>query len=1128
MTRSELETPMHRTIVIGLGGTGLEIIRHLRRRIVENHEAGLAAFPNLGFMFVDTDGQEIERMRGESRKAWEVLGKSVALRPNEYKIIGVEDLDVILNNIDAYADLRDWFPKDQLKRISITAKGNPGASQIRPLGRLVFNFNTDPLRNWFLERFSALPQAEGGGTTRIIVACSISGGTGSGMFLDLAYQVRQWTNGGAETFGFLVLPDPKANRGDRYLPNAYASLLELNYFSAGVAKHKGRETPVSFPLLHGGDVVKQPPFDNCYLVSPTNAVDIGRSDGVELSLTAVADMIAHRIYLNFDRGFAAGAASAAQSLLSNGRQERTERLEDPFNGSIHSQNFFTFGLSSIEYPTEQITEMLALRLTDRLFTSWVQSRELPANTGDLANTYLPEIKASDEYLIAEQDIFGSATYQRIPQEVSILLNARMANLPAQHKAVEARRIWNEILSVFRQVGHTAYYRARVDDLKGAVQIISREAINKLCGFVTDPALGHEFALQIVAKFREIFADKHAHFTKEFQRINTQEKTSRGSVESFLGDLTEAEGKILFRDSSTQTALTNLNVALSQNLTLQVQKEAYAYGVLLVAALQDEFKRIEEEFRKWALSLESLRLKLKEEIRRISGFLETQNTSTKDFNGAILFRPDLFEQLYAQFDLNDAVRYLREQLLLKKDVLGVLVGDATQNQNQIIDETLERTRALAIEWLTQKSLVKVTQRNIADQLFKDYPNTADLERLLKVNYNKSAPFLVFSQAEVLRHQGVSGAGYRQMTNTNAKLVALMDDENHKFESVYQVRQLISHATPCGPDGLKRVEDQHRIIFLQETTAFPLRIVRDMKVLRQRYRAYRDVPLHIVKDFNPALPDLLYVEQDEIEKIQLAEEDFLLGWNFGVIRPEEDRVQNQSNICYVYQDYGSKIPVTLGPDWEAAFRFWMSGIDTVVRHWNRLREDNQQRIDGLVSKTDKADLSRALLVLVADQAARFRFGDQDPAYREYDTIRRRIVQRYALPVDFPAPAPSVQTAGPAAAPAGPKPDAEARFRARAQAFLEQGKGKLNPAKETILNNLRRDLGLSESAALALVQELQAKLTPVETAAMTEFRQLVEAYLSDGALTDSAREDLEAERDRLGLSPDQAHQIIASAGA
>ena len=53
--RLSLGVFMPKRLVIGIGGTGLDVIRNLRRRIVEaNPERGLAQYPSLGFLYIDT------------------------------------------------------------------------------------------------------------------------------------------------------------------------------------------------------------------------------------------------------------------------------------------------------------------------------------------------------------------------------------------------------------------------------------------------------------------------------------------------------------------------------------------------------------------------------------------------------------------------------------------------------------------------------------------------------------------------------------------------------------------------------------------------------------------------------------------------------------------------------------------------------------------------------------------------------------------------------------------------------------------------------------------------------------------------------------------------------------------
>ena len=59
---------MNKTIVIGIGGTGLEVIRSLRRRVVENR-GSLENAPNLGFFYIDTDSRDVA-VTADNRKRW--------------------------------------------------------------------------------------------------------------------------------------------------------------------------------------------------------------------------------------------------------------------------------------------------------------------------------------------------------------------------------------------------------------------------------------------------------------------------------------------------------------------------------------------------------------------------------------------------------------------------------------------------------------------------------------------------------------------------------------------------------------------------------------------------------------------------------------------------------------------------------------------------------------------------------------------------------------------------------------------------------------------------------------------------------------------------------------------------
>ena len=96
---------MNKTIVIGIGGTGLEVIRCIRRRVVETR-GSLEGAPNLGFFYIDTDDRDV-KLTPDTKKRWEVLGTSVALSPSEYYIIPAPDFGSLHRNLGAFPMVKE-------------------------------------------------------------------------------------------------------------------------------------------------------------------------------------------------------------------------------------------------------------------------------------------------------------------------------------------------------------------------------------------------------------------------------------------------------------------------------------------------------------------------------------------------------------------------------------------------------------------------------------------------------------------------------------------------------------------------------------------------------------------------------------------------------------------------------------------------------------------------------------------------------------------------------------------------------------------------------------------------------------------------------------------------------------
>jgi hypothetical protein len=126
------------TVVIGLGGTGKEIMIKIRRMIVETY-GSLEALPIVSFLHIDTE------QNAKVSEAQTVLKQDISLRPQEQIWAKVEDAKAILNKLSAYNYLEDWFPPQLKGTDSILA----GAGQIRALGKLAFTLNYQTIKTYF-------------------------------------------------------------------------------------------------------------------------------------------------------------------------------------------------------------------------------------------------------------------------------------------------------------------------------------------------------------------------------------------------------------------------------------------------------------------------------------------------------------------------------------------------------------------------------------------------------------------------------------------------------------------------------------------------------------------------------------------------------------------------------------------------------------------------------------------------------------------------------------------------------------------------------------------------------------------------------------------------------------------
>lgn len=277
------KTKIRRSLFIGLGGTGMRTILHLKKLFIETY----GEVPGMiGFLGVDTDkgeySKELELKNiasmgfiddSEIYVEGQNKGNKVRLERNEQVEITVEHPQALFKmNRDNYT----WMP---LNSTSALRSLTHGAGQVRTNGRFAFIANSESVEERVNMALTKVARASAVGEkyelidnkTDVYLIFSLCGGTGCGVFIDMAYLVRRIAGDNCKLAGFGMLPEvfkaQMTNGVSRVRPNAYGALMDMDWLM-------GRnldDNPVKLPLEGGRSwSTSYTPFDACILVDNKN------------------------------------------------------------------------------------------------------------------------------------------------------------------------------------------------------------------------------------------------------------------------------------------------------------------------------------------------------------------------------------------------------------------------------------------------------------------------------------------------------------------------------------------------------------------------------------------------------------------------------------------------------------------------------------------------------------------------------------------------------------------------------------------------------------------------------------------------------------------------------------------
>jgi hypothetical protein len=944
------------SVIIGVGGTGKQVVMRLRKLMTAQY-GPVRDFPVVAYLVIDTDSTV--------DVTTSVVVQDYALTPRELVEATVPNAEAIYQGIEAghQRHIGEWFDVERLRHIKDFTKG---ADSIRMAGRLCFFQNYQQIRNRLEEALNQVRlqrnkdmveeryrdrgmQIDDGGLN-IYILGSLAGGTGSGMFLDLAYLCRKLVtrspNFQCSNIGFLTMPGAFRDTVDstRKLANGYAALKELSYFMYNGGRgnvsyefHSDRRFSARYTDGHspqdGVDFGEEErPFDYCYLMDSTNGV-------AQLEREDLFEMMARNLHLEFTSQFAQWKARQRTNL----RVRITEA--DPMGCTT---NFFSAGISFFYYPVREVCESVVYRLAREAGQAWlgaaaaqVQQRASTERIGEYVDQFLARAGLAEAPARNQRELTRMVGTSEDGQPFPQVANTWKAHISQvrQQQGWEPEATPRNLTEEFRRFAarleqntpnienHGAWARAIA--MNGArmeaqyYATVETEVANQ----VEDPSLGIDYARAFIAALRARMAEVRGLLEEEFR--------SPAKMAQILGDVTLRNEAPRFNQG--------LESGLAQEVA-RAMREVEAASHKLIGR-KGATERAADEAVDWAERLNRARLeriirtqiiqrlgavdqRLEEldkcvagvsifldQLRRKLGMWEDERkkqTQIQLINGELLYQGDAAgggtEARYYTLlvpDQRTVIQQIRDLVLRDESLAGpgrqfrlIDLPTAAQTSPDIVDRLLEAIHEQARRHVS--TMLEATVRpSAAQELAAACATDDELKQRLRNVYDKSRPFVAlgqpmeggFTRPEDDILVGLPGGG-----------PALLADGNRDAKRI--ANALYAIGVEQGKiEGLPD-SDSHQIIFSQEQGGFPLRAVNGIHHLRAAYEAERgnprQPPLHLF-DRWAMLPDLEPILEQRARDCRKL---WYLGCALGIVETGQS-----ANGPYYFislgEDYGEEV-------------------------------------------------------------------------------------------------------------------------------------------------------------------------------------------------------------------------------
>jgi len=609
--KAELKVDLRPTLFIGAGGTGMEVMMRIRRRILsavwnKQHPTrveSIADFPVARFLHFDLDNNAIiDEGKSQRTDPWYELVRL----SDEERLVEPLDLPQYHESDDSLARfplIESWMPLRPKKLRSLGIDPSKGAGQIRSVARLYLFDKYPKLRGRikgalnFLSSNAGIERKENyqrlglqvdTSKFRIVVIGSNAGGTGAGSAIDLGWMAKaiarqEVSDSQVDLVMFMPSGFAKANK-ERTEANAYATMMELETTMRDMNARVSWMDPDS---IQG----KGAPFDDVYFVDTANLANKATQD-----VKDVYQMVADTLFEDFA---SADFANRKRSVAVNQQQHKlgpyNPRVPEARFGDMrlsYSKVYSAFGQAVLDTQQSLREDIRAYELAalmvkeffglvgrdgalarragdaerDSFMREQMEMRERPFSEFPDFKKGTVDVTPFQEYALTEQllmDKDGRSLLERVESKVQLEIDRIMAGYDI--------KLWREKVAellpqlerdAIREAGATAEtsedrIKRHTGELTGRLKTRVRE---RLYALLDDRKQGGlEFVLSLLEQVKArllqrdlISAEKNG---RRYRDIRDALRTRQ--VEESLNNLGQAAGRLFGKDAQAREVMAHL-------------------------------------------------------------------------------------------------------------------------------------------------------------------------------------------------------------------------------------------------------------------------------------------------------------------------------------------------------------------------------------------------------------------------------------------------------------------------------------------------------------------------------------------------------------------------------------------